>query len=101
MTAPGPAGPKGDRGKTGPRLPKGVARAVVVLFFASFILAAGSLWLATQQIAASNHRWCATLTLLTARPVPKPANPRANPSRENSYIFYADILDLRHRFGCG
>lgn len=62
---------------------------------------AGSYWLSVSQIARSQHDWCQTLDLLTSRPVPRPADPAANPSREQTYILYSDFLDLRHRLGCG
>lgn len=57
------------------------------------------LWTA-HEVNSSNHRWCATLVLLTARPVPSPTSPSSNPSRENAYVFYRNLLDLRDRFGC-
>lgn len=76
------------------------AYAVVVLFVVDLMLAgAGLLWVA-HEVNASQHRWCATLTLLTARPVPRPTNPEANPSRENAWIFYRNLTELRQRFGC-
>ena len=56
--------------------------------------------LARQAIDTSNHRWCAALELLTVNRVPKPSNPKANPSRETAYQGYQDFLLLRHQFGC-
>lgn len=58
-------------------------------------------FLVRWQIEHSQAQWCDTLRLLTSRPVPKPPDPVANPSREDSYLFYMNLLDLRHRFGCG
>ena len=63
---------------------------------------------ATEQVAAqvaaaqaaSDHRWCATMQLLTATPVTPPANPAANPSREASYQLYLDFLTLKNQFHC-
>lgn len=52
------------------------------------------------QVDHSQAKWCDTLNLLTSRPVPKPTNPSANPSREMSYQLYEDFLTLKHRFGC-
>jgi hypothetical protein len=50
--------------------------------------------------AASDHRWCATIDLLTETPVPKPADPAANPSREANYQLYLNFLVLKDQFGC-
>lgn len=71
---------------------------VVFLFFAGAV--AGSYALSLTAIENSQHQWCDTLTLLTARPVPKPADPKANPSREQNYQFYETLVHLRDRFGC-
>ena len=51
-------------------------------------------------VGASNRHWCDTLTLLTSRPVAKPANPAANPSRAGQYALYEDFVRLRDEFGC-
>jgi hypothetical protein len=59
-----------------------------------------SLILTHWQIQHSQDQWCDTLRLLTSKPVPRPADPAANPSRVNSYQFYVNLLALRHRFGC-
>lgn len=50
--------------------------------------------------AASDHRWCATMNLLTLHPVSKPADPASNPSREASYQLFIDFLTLKDGFGC-
>ena len=73
------------------------------VYLAGLVLAVGLanlLWTA-HVVNTSQRQWCATLTLLTARPVPKPSDPAANPSRENAYIFYSNLVQLRQRFGCG
>ena len=43
---------------------------------------------------------CAALGLLTAKPVPKPSDPAANPSRETTYEFYEAILFWERADGC-
>lgn len=57
-----------------------------------------------QQLAAvrerTEHRWCATLDLLTSVPVKPPADPASNPSREGEYKLYLDFVQLKHDFGC-
>ena len=57
-------------------------------------------WYTRDAISTEEHRWCATLVLLTKHTVPKPKNPKANQSRENVYVFYTNLLKLRRGFGC-
>lgn len=75
-----------------------VAALFVVLVFAASIL--GSYWLGVHALDHSQAQWCDVLRLLTSHKVPRPRNPAANPSRENSYLFYADLVRLRGNFGC-
>jgi hypothetical protein len=97
----GPQGERGERGERGEGMTRGARHAVVFLFVLSLVFAATNLFYTTAQVRVSNHRWCDTLTLLTARPVPKPASPAANPSRQQSYVLYTDFVRLRHQLGCG
>lgn len=71
-----------------------LATIVVALLLANFLFTA-------HEVNGSQHQWCSTLTLLTSRPVPRPADPGANPSREQTYVLYSDFVQLRHRLGCG
>jgi hypothetical protein len=83
--------------KLTPRL----AGAAVGLLFA--LIVAGSafaIWQARVSVANADRQWCSTLTLLTARPVPRPSDASANPSREDAYVFYRNLVTLRDRFGC-
>ena len=105
--AAGPRGQKGERGPQGEPAPWRVVRAVLILFAVAAIVAvlalAGYARLSADvrhQVQVGNQRWCATLQLLTAHPVPKPDDPAANPSRENAYVFYVNLLQLRNEFGC-
>jgi hypothetical protein len=43
---------------------------------------------------------CQALDLIVAHPVPKPADPLANPSREANYQFYQAILLWHNQNGC-
>lgn len=51
-----------------------------------------------QQL--SDHRWCSTMDLLTAKAVP-PADPKTDPSRAATYELYVDFVRLKDEFGCG
>lgn len=53
------------------------------------------------QVHTSQHEWCHLLTTLTQTPIPKPADPSANPSRVQNYNFYMQLVQLRGEFGCG
>jgi hypothetical protein len=54
--------------------------------------------IANQQ--ASDHRWCATMSLLTSQPVDKPTDPKTTPAREAQYELYTDFVVLKRSFGC-
>jgi hypothetical protein len=95
-----PRGPKGDKGDRGEGMTRHTRQAMVFLFALSFLLAAGALLFTSREIGLNNQKWCTTLELLTSRPVPRPPDPAANPSREQAYVLYTDFRDLRHRLGC-
>lgn len=69
----------------------------LVLVFVGTLL---SIWIGLHAVSTSQHRWCSTLELLTKHPVSKPSDPKANPSRENAYIFYSNLKILERQFGC-
>lgn len=104
---PGPPGKQGEPGPAGEPVPRRAIRAVLALFLIAAILGVtavvGISSLHSQirgAVQQNNHRWCATLQLLSAHPVARPADPAANPSRENAYVFYINLLQLRSEFGC-
>lgn len=97
----GERGERGEPGQRGEGMTRGARHAVVFLFVLSLLIGATSLFFTTALVQQSDHRWCGTLTLLTSRPVPKPADPKANPSREQAYVLYSDFRQLRREMGCG
>lgn len=56
----------------------------------------GSIWYTRTTV---QHE-CSALKDLTAKPVPYPANPTANPSRVATYNFYIALLDWERADGC-
>ena len=72
----------------------------VALVVLSLLLSGASVLFTTHEVQANNHQWCDTLTLLTSKPVAKPADPASNPSRADEYVLYRDFVTLRQRFGC-
>lgn len=77
------------------------ALAAGVLVLLLLLAVAGSYWVAAWEVTRNDQRWCDTLSLLTSTPVPRPADPAANPSRQQTYLFYTDLATLRNQFGCG
>jgi len=76
------------------------AVAVVALFLMFAWAVAASFALSEWTVSRSQRQWCETLTLITSVPVPAPADPAANPSREGQYRLYEDFLHVRQEFGC-
>lgn len=74
---------------------------MVMLMVLLLVLGLVTEWfMITNQIAHDNAQWCDTLNLITAKPVPRPSDPSANPSRQGQYLLYQDFLILKDRFGC-
>jgi hypothetical protein len=96
----GERGEQGERGEHGEGMTRGARHAVIVLFVINFLVAGACLWFATYEVSSANRQWCDTLTLITAKPVPKPADPAANPSRMQTYTLYLDFVTLKRHFGC-
>jgi hypothetical protein len=55
---------------------------------------------AAEAVATDDHRWCATMALLTGTPIQPPADPAANPSRVQDYKLYENFLTLKREFKC-
>jgi hypothetical protein len=64
------------------------AALAVVLLFAAI---AGSYALSLRALNQSQHKWCDSLTLLTAD---------AHPTTENGQVFYDKLRALERQFGC-
>lgn len=92
----GRARPPGTPQHGAPSFTTGVVIVAVSLIL-TVLLSAGYTTYAVQQ---SQHKWCDTLNLLTEHPVPRPADPAANPSRAQNYLYYTTFLTLKGRFGC-
>lgn len=76
------------------------ALAAALVLALLMLAVAASLWLASAAIGASERKWCSTLALLTARPVPRPAHPAADPARQENYLFYLDLVQLKRDYRC-
>jgi hypothetical protein len=74
--------------------------AVLIVVVALVASIGGSYWLGLRALARSQQQMCTVIVLLTAHKVPKPANPAANPSREEAYQFYLTFLKLQRDYNC-
>lgn len=72
------------------------------LFLVVFILVVCGLVLvrATSNDETTRHDFCGIVTAFIARPVPRPNDPAANPSREQNYQWYLKFVRLDHQLGC-
>lgn len=79
-----------------PSMAKWVIVLVVSLVVAIAIPIVYSTWI---TISYARHS-CQALETLTNTPVPKPADPKANPSREGQYELYLGLLNWKREDGC-
>jgi hypothetical protein len=66
-----------------------------------FAIGGGNLLASAHDANATGRKFCAIVQAATAHAVPKPADPAANPSRENAYVFYLKFVKLGRDLGCG
>jgi hypothetical protein len=97
-----PRGPKGEQGTRGERGARGLSRlqgrAVVVLFLIAALAGAGNLFWTGRAIDGNNHKFCQVISGIV--PVPRPADPAANPSRETAYEQWERFAGLGRSLGC-
>lgn len=72
----------------------------VVLMAIQLAVLGTALFWAAHEATSTGRKFCAVVEVATEHRVPRPANPRGNPSRENAYIFYLDFVRLRRDLGC-
>jgi hypothetical protein len=92
----GAQGSKGEQGKRG--LSRGVSRAIVVLFLINALGFGFNLYSTVHEIGTNNHKFCQVIVSIV--PVPKPADPAANPSRETAFEQYERFAGLGRSLGC-
>ena len=74
--------------------------AFVALAAMSVILAGLAMLFAAHEVSVSDHKFCQVVTGFTSVPVPRPADPKANPSRVQSYEWYERFVALGRSLGC-
>ena len=95
-------GPKGEQGTQGERGARGLSRrvslAIVVLFAINALGVGFNLFSTAQEIGVNNHKFCQVIGSVV--PVPRPADPKANPSRVIAYEQYERAVSLGRSLGC-
>lgn len=72
----------------------------IILVIISVICSSAAVGYSIRLNSESEHKWCQIVDSLTANPVPKPVNPKADPSRERSWEIYLEFISLRRSLGC-
>jgi hypothetical protein len=75
-------------------------RGYVVLVLISLIFSAGVFMINNQQQKQDEQKFCQLLDASLSVPVPRPANPAANPSRQRAFELYMKAVRLDHSLGC-
>lgn len=74
--------------------------AYVVLAMFPVLLAILAVGINLVEIANNNRKFCQLIQASVTVKVPKPADPKANPSRETNYENYVIVANLGHSLGC-
>jgi hypothetical protein len=74
--------------------------AVIVVILGIVAVIGGSYLLALRALHASQRSLCPALELLTSHPVPRPADPAANPSRVETWQLYLDFVQAERDYRC-
>lgn len=72
----------------------------IILVALSLLMGALSIGVSLRAITKSNHKFCQVIISVTSNPVKKPSDPKANPSREQSWENYRNFVDLGRSLGC-
>lgn len=75
-------------------------KALIAVVIGFVLCIASNQILTVVNIRQNDRQWCQTLVLLTRHPIPRPADPKANPSREANYEVYTALYQLKVRFHC-
>ena len=75
-------------------------RAFVVLAALSLLVGALSFVASVHYVETNNQKFCSLIHLGVEHPVPKPAHPKQDPSREHAYQGYLSALKLGADLGC-
>jgi hypothetical protein len=87
---------------TSPGARAGILAGVVIILVIGwlaldFIIAEA---LADRAVSNSQQQLCSVIRLVTIHPVPKPPDPKANPSRQQSWEFYEAFVRVGNEYHC-
>lgn len=72
----------------------------IFLVALSMVFSFVAVMVSLQAVNNNNHKWCQIVDTITAIPVPKPTNPKVDPSRERAFEFYEEFVNLQRSLGC-
>jgi hypothetical protein len=72
----------------------------VVLVLMCMVTAGISVFFTIQETTSNDHKFCDVINSFTVGGVHKPADPKADPSREKNYEEGVKFLILGKRLGC-
>jgi hypothetical protein len=75
-----------------------VTGALIVLMFGGAV--AADFWISEYTALHTARQLCGIINLVTKVPIPKPADPKANPSREQNYLQYLEFEVVKRDYRC-
>lgn len=66
----------------------------------ALVVAVTSILFTVVYVRYTDHLFCQVVTGVTATPIARPADPAANPSREQSWEWYERFVQLGRSLGC-
>lgn len=71
---------------------------LVAILFVGAVLA--DFFISQHEASQEVRQLCGIINLVADKPVPKPTDPSANPSRVDLYDFYLAFKQVQSRYGC-
>ena len=72
----------------------------VILAVIAIVLTAICIMFTIHEVTVTDHKFWKVVTGVTVNPVPKPADPKENPSREHDWESYERFVELGIALGC-
>jgi hypothetical protein len=72
----------------------------IVLVLLSLLMSSASVVISIKHDEDTGHDFCDVVSSVVSRPIPKPVDPKQNPSRERSYEGYLKFQALGRKLGC-
>jgi hypothetical protein len=72
----------------------------IVLVIISLLLSAGTFFAGLVHSDDEGRKFCDIVSTIATKPIEKPADPVADPSRERSFVIYMKFKHLDRSLGC-